>query len=333
MSKLPTSSKDLDEIVARVIALKPKKAASTPRARAAEDPFPFPKRRIELPKPVSALALQTMVFPPIPQYLVEGCTLLAGAPKLGKSWLAIEIAHAVATGEKCLGNLECEQGDVLYLALEDNMRRLQGRMRKLVMVGDNWPLALQFMTECPRANAGGIDQIRKWAESVKWPRLVIVDVLAMFKPTLNGKDTMYDADYVSIKSLQELASELSIAVLVVHHTRKSNDQVDPFEKVSGTLGLSGAADSTLILSRDQNGVTIYGRGRDIPEIETAVVFDHETCKWRIVGDASEVRRTDERSAILDVLKAMSPAELAAITKMPNGNIRQLLFKMAKGEKC
>jgi hypothetical protein len=130
-----------------------------------------------------------------------------------------------------------------------------------------------------------------------------------------------------------LAAELGIAILVVHHTRKSHDQVDPFEKVSGTLGLSGAADSTLILSRDQNGVTIYGRGRDIPEIETAVAFDRETCKWRIVGEASEVRRTDERKEILDVLKdadePMSPSDLTAATGMQNGNLRQLLFKMAK----
>jgi AAA domain len=89
----------------------------------------------------TARALQNMIFPAIkfivPRYLVEGCTLLAGAPKLGKSWLALEIALAVADGGKCFGNLECEQGDVLYLALEDNMRRLQGRMRKLVIFGDD----------------------------------------------------------------------------------------------------------------------------------------------------------------------------------------------------
>jgi hypothetical protein len=285
----------------------------------------------------TASALQRMAFPPIkyivPGYLVEGCTLFAGAPKLGKSWLALETAIAVAGGGKCLGIIRCEHGDVLYLALEDNLRRLQSRMRKLITFGDDWPSALQFMTECPRANVGGIDQIREWAASVTLPRLVIVDVLAMFKPVRGEKDAMYDADYASIKSLQALAAELGIAILVVHHTRKSHDQVDPFEKVSGTLGLSGAADSTLILSRDQNGVTIYGRGRDIPEIETAVAFDRDTCKWRIIGEAAEVRKTDERKEILDVLKdadePMSPSDLTAATGMQSGNLRQLLFKMTK----
>ena len=293
--------------------------------------------RVKEQAPTSASALQAMVFPPIkyivPRYIVEGCTLLAGAPKLGKSWLALEIGLAVASGGKCLGNIECEQGDVLYLALEDNMRRLQSRMRKLVMVGDHWPPGLQFVTECERANTGGIDQIRKWAASVIWPRLAIVDVLAMFKPIVKGRDALYDADYASLKGLQELASELGIGVLVLHHTRKSPAEIDPFEKVSGTLGLSGAADSTLILSRDGNGCTIYGRGRDIPEIETAVSFDREICRWRVLGEAAEVRRSDERSAVVTALKEfgeqMSPADIAAVTNTRGGNIRRLLSKMVK----
>ena len=296
-----------------------------------------PGHRVKGQAPTSASALQAMVFPPIkyivPRYIVEGCTLLAGAPKLGKSWLALEIGLAVASGGKCLGNIECEQGDVLYLALEDNMRRLQSRMRKLVMVGDHWPPGLQFVTECERANTGGIDQIRKWAASVIWPRLAIVDVLAMFKPIVKGRDALYDADYASLKGLQELASELGIGVLVLHHTRKSPAEIDPFEKVSGTLGLSGAADSTLILSRDGNGCTIYGRGRDIPEIETAVSFDREICRWRVLGEAAEVRRSDERSAVVTALKEfgeqMSPADIAAVTNTRGGNIRQLLSKMVK----
>jgi hypothetical protein len=285
----------------------------------------------------TASALQHMAFSPIkyiiPGYLVEGCTLFAGAPKLGKSWLALDMAIAVADSGKCLGNIQCEQGDVLYLALEDNLRRLQSRMRKLMTFGDDWPSAHQFMTECPRANSGGVDQIRKWAASVTLPRLVIVDVLAMFKPVRDEGDSMYDADYGSIKSLQALAAELGIAIIVVHYTRKSHDQVDPFEKVSGTLGLSGAADSTLILSRDQSGVTIYGRGRDIPEIETAVAFDRETCKWRIIGEAAEVRRTDERKEILSLLidasEPLTPRDISIGAQMPRNNVDQLLFKMAK----
>jgi biotin operon repressor len=136
-----------------------------------------------------------------------------------------------------------------------------------------------------------------------------------------------------VKSLQELASALGIGVLIVHHVRKSIGETDPFEKVSGTLGLTGAADTALILDRDGNGCSLYGRGHDIQEFEKAISFSKEVCRWTIQGEASEVRRTDERSVILQVLleqsEPMSPAEVSNATGMPRNNVKQLLFKMAK----
>ena len=121
----------------------------------------------------------------------------------------------------------------------------------------------------------------------------------MFRPTSSRSDNQYEADYLAIKGLQALASQYNVAVAIVTHTRKSGSEVDPFEKVSGTLGLSGGADTTMVLDRDGNGATIYGRGRDSEEIESAVEFDRLTCRWRVQGTASEVRRSDERSEILD----------------------------------
>ena len=228
-------------------------------------------------------------------------------------------------------------GDVLYLALEDNLRRLQSRIRKLWPAEDvraEVPDRLHLATEWPRANEGGVAAIRDWIEQHPGARLVIVDVLAMFKATARGKDqTLYESDYQAIKELQSLAMETGVAIIVVHHTRKSAAETDPFEKVSGTLGLSGAADTTLILDRDQSGCTLYGRGRDIEEIETAVQFDKLTCQWCALGNASEVRRTDERAVILDLLtgnrEAMSPTEIADALGLSRNNVKQLLFKMAK----
>ena len=76
-----------------------------------------------------------MTFTPleyaIPGYVVEGLTVLGGKPKLGKSWWAYDASIAVATGGRTVGAVECEQGDVLYLALEDNQRRVQSRLETL----------------------------------------------------------------------------------------------------------------------------------------------------------------------------------------------------------
>ncbi len=241
---------------------------------------------------------------------------------------------AVALGGTCLGGIPCEQGNVLYLALEDNERRLQKRIDKVLGPLHDWPASFQYATEWPRANDGGIDAIREWIIEASRPRLIIVDVLAMFRPTSGARDNLYETDYHAIKGLQGLASEYGVAIVVVHHTRKgSGAEADPFEKVSGTLGLSGAADTTIVLDRDGNGATIYGRGRDIEEIESAVEFEKDTCRWRVLGQASEVRRTDERSAILSVLEdadeAMGPGEIAKATGVACNNINQLLYKMAK----
>lgn len=286
----------------------------------------------------NAFDLGTTEFPPIrfvvPGFVPEGCTILAGRPKLGKSWLVLDMALAVAKGEECLG-VTCDPGEVLYLALEDNRRRLQSRMKKLVSAPEivPWPKTLSFSTEWQRHDAGGLDDIRKWAGSVENPRLVIVDVLAQFRGGRSNTQTQYEADYAAVKGLQEIAGELRIGIVVVHHVKKSNGETDPFEKVSGTLGLTGAADTTMVLDRDSNGCTIYCRGRDVQEYERTVVFDQVDCRWKVLGDLASVRRTDERSAILEALEvansAMIVRDIVHATGMQRNACDQLLHKMVK----
>jgi len=96
-------------------------------------------------------------------------------------------------------------------------------------------------------------------------------------------------------------------------------------------GLSACADTTIVLDHDQNGRTLYVRGRDVEEKETAVTFSDG--QWSVLGNASDVRRSDERRVILDALVdnngPMTPAQLTAATGQPGTNIRQLLLKMAK----
>lgn len=290
---------------------------------------------------VNASALKDMKFAPIryviPGYIAEGCSLLAGAPKLGKSWMVLDMAIAKATGGRCLGSVETpEAEDVLYLALEDNFRRLQSRMDRLMLVGTPWPERLTFSTSWPRANEGGLDKIREWARERDKPRLVVIDVLTAFRPPVSPKDNAYTADYNAVKVMTELAAALGVAIVIVHHTRKSRDQVDPFDRVSGTLGLSGAADSALILDRDGQGVTLYGRGRDIPEIETAMQFNKDACRWSVMGRAAEVHQSDARKAVTEVLlvttEPMSPVTIAEATGQTRGSTKTLLFRMfTKGE--
>lgn len=269
----------------------------------------------------------------VPGYLAEGCTILAGKPKVGKSWFVLDAALAVSGGNggQMFGK-SVEQGDVLYLALEDNERRLQSRIRKVLGPFASGPERLEYHTEWKRYDDGGVADVEAWIKAKPKPTLIIVDVLQRIRAANVNNQNAYASDYETVAALQRLASQHNVAVVVVHHLRKSAADNDPFDKISGTLGLSGAADSILILDRDGQGVTLYGRGRDIEEIETAVQFDKGRCRWTVLGSAPEVRRSDERKAILDVLAtgtSMAPADIAAATGMPSNNVRRLLFKMAR----
>jgi hypothetical protein len=286
----------------------------------------------------TAFQLEQTEFTPIrfivPGFIPEGATILAGRPKLGKSWLALDLALAVALGTDCLG-VPCQQGDVLYLALEDNQRRLQSRLQKLSPAREinPWPAALTFATEWRRHDAGGLDDMRCWTGSVDNPRLIIVDVLAQFRGGRANTESQYEADYFAVKGLQEIAGELQIGIIIVHHVRKGAGEIDPFEKVSGTLGLTGAADTTIVLDRDSAGCTLYCRGRDIQEYERAVTFDKFDCRWTVQGDVTSVRRTDERTAILEALRGaddlMTVKDIQSATGMNQNALNQLLFKMAR----
>lgn len=280
---------------------------------------------------ISAEALQSKVFPPlryaVEGYLAEGVTLLAGKPKIGKSWMALDFAMAVATGDLALGSVRCRQGPVLYCALEDNHRRLKRRMSQLYGDVEHWPPRLFFATQVRRLGDGLVDNLRDWIEAHR-PKLVIIDTFAGVRP--QSRREGYDADYAALAPLQEMAGQMGVAILVIHHLRKMQGD-DPFDMISGTTGLTGAVDAAFVLHGGKQGVTLYGRGREIEEMEQAVEFVRGT--WKVLGDAAEVRRSDERNAILEVLagadEPMGPKEIASALGWKTDNVKQLVFKMHK----
>jgi hypothetical protein len=306
---------------------------------AGADAGPTGDSRKPAPGPVTFTAadLKLMIFPPIkwvvPRFITEGLTIFAGNPKIGKSWFMYDVAIAVAAGRFCLGDIKPEQGDVLYLALEDNQRRLQTRMRKILGAEAQWPERLHLCAMSWPQAPEGVNHIRAWLKSVDKPRLVVIDVLTKFRAPPTNRDNPYQSDYASMTGLQELALEFGVAIVVVHHTRKSTADSDTFEEVSGTMGLTGGADTTIVLKRKGGAVVLYGRGRDVEEFEVAATFTRETCRWAILGVATDVLRTNERTVILKTLaensEGMTPAEMADATGRSRNSIKQLLYKMAK----
>ena len=199
----------------------------------------------------TAADLQRKTFAPVsycvPELIPEGLTIIAGKPKIGKSWLALDICIAIAAGRICLGERKPVPGAVLYAAMEDNPRRLQRRIDRLLSpFNAQWPQRLTLTTSWRRLDKGGVDDIGQWIDQANSPRLVILDTLASVKPIKTQQG--YTEDYESIAALHRVANEKAVSIILLHHTRKMEAE-DPVDTVSGTLGLAGCADSILVLAR------------------------------------------------------------------------------------
>jgi hypothetical protein len=285
--------------------------------------------------------LQHETFAPLtwllPDLVPEGLTLLVSRPKLGKSWLALDIALGTAATRFVLGTLQPAAGEVLYLALEDGKRRLQRRLSKLLPTfNGTWPSGLTFATEWPRADQGGLVDLESWIrhtiEKGKSPRLIVIDTLARFRRPAAGKNA-YLEDYAALAELQKLPTKYNLAIVAVHHDRKAAAD-DVFDTVSGTLGTIAPVDVIAILKRQAGAVALHITGRDIDGAEKAVAFNKETCRWTILGEAAEVRRSDERARVLTVLQdageSLPISEIISLAHLVNRNAADnLLARMAK----
>ena len=287
--------------------------------------------------PWTADKLLSLEFPEprwiVPGLFPEGLTILAGRPKVGKSWLALDLCIAVAGGRKALGTIQCEPGDALYLSLEDNPRRLQSRLRKL-LGGDDAPPQLKLVCAWPRLDQGGLDKLRDWIEKTPTARLIVIDTLARVRSTDNTRDMIYAADYAAVEGLQTLAGEHALAIIMVHHQRKAAAD-DPLDQVSGSTGLTAGVDSVFLLNKESGraDAVLYGRGRDVEETQSALKFDGETGRWLLLGPAEEYKRSAAATEIINLLheigEPMSPKAVSEALSKNHSTTKVMLAKMAR----
>jgi primase-polymerase (primpol)-like protein len=273
----------------------------------------------------------------VPGIIPEGLTLLCGKPKMGKSWLSLGLGVGVASGGRAFGSIDLfeYQGKVLYLALEDNDRRMKNRLTKLCM-GSEFPENLTYVTEIKRGTEG-IKIIKSWLEKNKEDvRLVVIDTLVSFRGKSSGKINEYERDSNDMQSIQQLAGDYGIGIILVHHLRKAIAD-DDFDTISGTLGLTGKADTNLILkrARGEADAILKGTGRDLDEdIDFNLKFDPSNATWNIVSrDTKEYSINQEREDILKALQenkeGIKIREISIITGRKEQNLRQILYRMKK----
>jgi len=259
---------------------------------------------------VSASRLSRMTFDPmrwtVDGLLPEGVTLLAGKPKVKKSWLALSVAVAVATGGKAFGWFDTRQGAVLYLDLESNQRRMRSRLAQLIGDPDStsWPDNLFIATDWP-AGDEAIRELDVFLTDNPTTQLVVVDILARVRPPKSPRLDSYDQDYVFLQALNACADRHRVSIIVLHHTRKAKGE-DVFEDVSGTTALTGAASTTWVLARDtesEESSILSMRGRDLYEeggIELR--WDEYESRHIYAGVTIGGSSTAERNALLKIIE-------------------------------
>jgi hypothetical protein len=298
---------------------------------------PEPPPISQYPRTASAVDLLAAALPE-PQWAVrgllpQGAAILAGKPKVGKSWLSLELALAIAGDRPALADptLLPSPGPVLYLALEDTAYRLQSRLR--AALGDAAPPApLRFTTRWPRFPEG-LRALSAWLMDNPSARLVIVDTIAKVRSLQAQTANAYAEDYETIGALKAIADRHKITVLIVHHLRKAAID-DPLDAISGSAGLTGAADTILVLTRRRGAAAarLFVTGRDLDESELTLIWRADPAGWLASPDDA----ADLPPWFNDILRALrtapdglTPAELAAATERTPNACRVALFRLAQ----
>ena len=237
----------------------------------------------------------------------KGLYLLCGSAKVGKSWMALQIALCVSTGMK-FWNYETRKKDVLYLCLEDGAKRLQDR---LFSMANDWPKEFMYTTNAYPIGNGLEEQLEDALKEHPNIGLFIIDTLAAVrceqnKADLNTKDP-YLGDYKTIAPLHTFCEEHNVTILLIHHTRKMRS-IDPFDDILGTNGLFGASDGAFIMRKESSDtdVKLHIRSRDMEERVLTISFNNTLSHWELEKENTPIEdafQTDEDlKKALDYLK-------------------------------
>ena len=230
--------------------------------------------------------------------IYPGTYILAGAPKVGKSFLVAQLAYHIATGQR-LWDYEVKQSTVLYLALEDDHRRLQKRMNR--MFGVDGTANLYFAITAKKLGEGLEDQLEEFINLHPDTRLIIIDTLQKIRQG-NGDSYSYANDYECVGNLKKFADQKEICLLIVHHTRKQQAS-DKFDMISGTTGILGCADGAFVLQKERrtdSSATLDIVGRDQCDQRLYLIRNQEKLLWDLDHAETELWKSPPDPIVLKI---------------------------------
>lgn len=267
----------------------------------------------------------------IPGILPAGLSILAGPPKVGKSWLGLQLALAVASGGITLG-VQVEQGPILYLALEDPPRRLHERMKK-----QSWPQGLDanfitsgdFRTNIGDLSKGGSTKLAQLIKELK-SRLIVIDT---FSRAFSGDQDDVALMTKALTPIQEIAHENNSSVLLIdHHRKHTNEGQDPISDILGSTAKGALADTVMGLyqERGKPGARMIVTGREVEYKVIEIAMDWTTGMWQLKNNDSILPPEQRRvlNALLEVGEA-STSDLADYLEINRGSIHKHCIELEK----
>ena len=285
------------------------------------------------PQLYSLSDLKNIKFPEpnwiIPEFMPSGLHILAGKPKIGKSWLVLNIALTISNGGILLGTYQCNVKNVLYLALEDTGARIQKRLSKLTALGDN----LEHITLCHNwitVKQGGLEALEKIITE-KNLDLIFIDTLQCFRgPDMLKNNNAYFEDYYIMGELKNLADKYNIAIVLIHHLNKSKTG-NTFDNVSGSNGLIGACDTIYTLTGTKDYNTLSFKGRDVYGDDILFEVKDGLCvPLDFLHGSSDLCMTQNQIlALFQQHHSLSIKKIIELTELSESNIKYHLKKMVE----
>lgn len=282
----------------------------------------------------SALIADATIQPPqalIPGLIPCGFTIIGGRPKVGKTYLALQLGLGLASGGLVLGRIAANgQRSVLYLALEDGPARIKSRLQQLAEVAapsDRLAFVfdivqeelLAFLSEWAQAHPGGV---------------IVVDTLARVLPRPKAQRNAYEESYANLTTLSDLTRAYNVNLIGIHHLRKGNpdpDNTDITAELAGGTGYAAVPDGILILRPDAGFTRLDVVCRDWPRASYGLNFD--SGHWVFLGSLEDVKTTQYQRQIIELIEAcggkVTPGELAKALGVGRGTAGNILSRLAR----
>jgi len=244
-------------------------------------------------------------------FLPEGLTVLAGKPKLGKSFFALSLGISIARGFKFMRHFNCEQSTVYYIPYEDSFARISRRI-KVMLKGKFIPEKFIVAPDphlFPKLTEGGLEMLKSIIINRPDVGVIIIDTFGRFVNKSRYGNLSFQEDYDLLSELQSLAIKKHVSILLIHHTTKAETN-DVFDSMQGTMGIIASPDSLIVMKRKDGFTEMHIRGRDFEDKTYSIDFDSKKLKWQLKGDIRENGLSKQAVELLNIFKSNASKEFS-----------------------